>query len=381
VSIRPATLILAVSVAVAPVGGRAARKDVRGPAQQVAVDDILAAWLRGDTGILASSFTGSRDLQNKLRLTDPRELERWLGAFDAGKAALLLALADTASRVAPQDIALIVRIGRRYVASAPPGAGARDEFVRLWHRVAIGLLEGYGDAARIEEHLIDGGARTRGERQMPVDPRLTLALAIAQERRCWEIRPSLDQPSQRIDALSKAAGARVGDDLDAPRKAERKTQVAAHRACLQEAVARFTAAASAEGAAAEARVRGAWILFQAGRLDDALNWLQQARPGQDPELAYWRDLFRGRVLDGLNRYAEAAEAYRTALSRYPVAQSATIGYALDLFRTGRAEEADDVAHRLRASAGAAADPWAAYINADRRFVPGGLEQLRLMVSR
>lgn len=351
---------------------------------QTPTDEVLATYLRGDTGALVRTFARSRDFEDKLRLADSRQLERWLGPFDGGKAVFLLALADIASRIAPQYTAQLVQAGRRYVAAAGTGAGASApsaEFLQTWHRVAVGVLEGLGKSAEIEDHVKSLEARRRGQPSVPVDPRLVLAQGIAQERRCWEIRPSLDQPSQRIDAISKAAGATIHDDLDGPTKAGRAEAVKAHRLCLQEALSRFQAAAGIGEVGAEARVRGGWTLFQAGRFDDALSWLDQARTIDDRELAYWRDLFRGRVLDSLGRYEDAAAAYQAALSGYPLAQSASIGFMLDLVRMGRKTEADDLARKLRASAGTAPDPWTDYAGGDGRFVNRGLEQLRLMVSR
>jgi tetratricopeptide (TPR) repeat protein len=151
------------------------------------------------------------------------------------------------------------------------------------------------------------------------------------------------------------------------------------KACLGEAIARFEAAAAIAETRAEARVRGGWLLFQQGHPQAALEWLDEAQPGDDRDAVYWASLIRGRVLDELGRHEAAAEAYAAALAVCPDAQSAGVGLALALFRIDRVIEADEVARSLRTRTAAVADPWWHYPGADQRFVDGWIAELRAAI--
>jgi tetratricopeptide (TPR) repeat protein len=154
------------------------------------------------------------------------------------------------------------------------------------------------------------------------------------------------------------------------------TSLAAHRACLGEALARFEVAATLDDSRAEARVRGGWILFQQERFAQSLDWLNVTVPAGDRDLAYWHALFRGRALESLGRFQDALSAYQTASTLYPSAQSAGIGLAFILMRLDREPEADTVARALRVSAAGAVDPWTTYLAGDYRFVNRWIDQLR-----
>ena len=180
-----------------------------------------------------------------------------------------------------------------------------------------------------------------------------------------------------MDELAKAAGAKIPADLDNPMPVS-KAQLDIQQRCLQEAFARFDSAAAVGDARAEAHVRGAWILFQQGRPEDSLSWLDGADPNGDRELRFWLDLFRGRALSALGRFQESADAYRKASALYPGAQSAGIGLALQLFRLDQTTDADNVARAVRRAAGD--DPWSDYSTADSRFISEHLGRLRKTIQ-
>jgi tetratricopeptide (TPR) repeat protein len=369
---------LACCLVAAAMDGRLGAHARREPAQHVALDAVLATYLSGDTDVIRRTFARSGDFQDRLRLTQPRELDRWLGSWDRGKALFVLEVARAASLVAPRYSAVLIGAGRRYFGTAPAGdlaAGEAAAFAELWHRTAVGLLQAYSDPWRVEEHVADLVGRA-GAQSGPLDGRLVLARGVAKERACWGQRPSLDQPASHVEALVKAAGVTVSDDLDGPAKSGRETRVNAHLTCLRDALAQFEAAAVIDDSRAEARMRGGWTLFQLGRLPEALVWLDIVEPGDDRDMAYWLGLLRGRVLDGLARFQAAASAYEDALAICPGAQSAGVGLALALVRLDRVAEADEVARALRAAGATAPDPWSTYLDGDQRFVDRWLTQLR-----
>ena len=379
---RAVALALVLCGVSAVLDGAVSARAPDAPGQRVSLDGVLSAYRGGDTGVVDRTFVHSFDFQNRLRFDAPQALERWLGPWDREKALLLIEIARTAARASHQNTAPVVAAGRRYLGAAPAGdaASAADRgFIQLWHRAAVGLLEGVSGPEHVEEHVDDVDRRTHQPTGGgPLDARLVLARAIAREQTCWIGRPSLDQPAVRVDALAKAAGVVVPDDLDESDQSKRAV-VARHKACLGEALSRFEAAVAFDETRAEARVRGGWILFQDGRAAEALQWFDAAQPRDDPDLTYWLGLFRGRAFDALGRWEESASAYRSAFSLFPSAQSAGTGLALALVRLDRTAEADRVARAVRSAGAETPDPWIRYGEGDWRFVDRWMDQLRAVV--
>ena len=345
--------------------------DHRDQAQRLTLDAVLAAYLSGDVDVVSRSFGRSPDFPDRLRLNDPREFDRWLGPWDRRKALFLIEIARATAQVSPRFPRIVVDAGRRYVQTAGGKELATPETaanIYLWHRAAVGLLQRFGTSLHVEAYARDVAARTGA----PLDARLELARAVALERICWDRRPSLEQPDVETGVLTKAAGARIQAANGFP--VFRETTVTVHRTCLGQALMRFEDAAESDETRDEARVRGAWILFQVGRFPEALDWLDAAAPKDDRDLAYWRTLFRGRVLESVGRPEDARSAYQAALTLNPGAQSAGVAQAILLMRLDRAQEADATARAVRVSTDA--DPWLTYSVGDHRFVDRWIEQLR-----
>ena len=340
---------------------------------------MFAAYVAGDFDIVSRSFGKSSDFPDRLRLNDPREFDRWLGRWDRRKALLVIEIARTTADVSPRFPRIVVDAGLRYVLNAGAGELAMPESnknLQLWHRTALGLLQRYGTSAHVEKYarelvLVTGP---------PLDARLELARAVAHERICWERRPSLNQIDIETGVMTREAGAKIPSNLNGF-PMFRETTVTTHRTCLGQALMLFEAATDADETRDEARVRGGWILFQLDRFPEAIEWLDAAAPKDDRALAYWRDLFRGRVLEALGRPEDALSAYQAALALDPGAQSAGVGQALLLMRLNRPQEADTSARALRASTTSlppktTTDPWLLYSMGDHRFVDRWIDQLR-----
>jgi hypothetical protein len=357
------------------------RPGASAPAQRVTLDSVLAAYLDGDRDVVRRTFTRSRDF-HAARVAHPDHLDRWLTSWHRGKAVLLLELAEASTRVAPQYTPFLLGAGRQYVRATregnePPGVGV--SFVRFWHRAAIGLLHRAGDPLKTEEYVESLTARLAAEADRPaLDPRLALAVAVAQEHRCWFRRPSLDLADAPIVEFTQAAGVRIDDPLGPPPLQKARLAVE-YRDCLRLAIARFGEAAESSETRAEARLRAGWMLFQAGHFQEAFDRLDVGDVGDDRDLLYWSALFRGRALTALDRHQDAVEAYRSALELFPGAQSASVGLVLGLFRINRLAEADELGRTLRARPDAAADPWPNYIEGDARFVDAWTRQLRASI--
>jgi tetratricopeptide (TPR) repeat protein len=336
------------------------------------LDRLFTDYAAGDYGVVARTLRGPEDFRT-LRLEKPQALDDWLGAWDQRKAIFLIDLARAANVAAPPRTWPILLSGRRYVTEHALSSIASDEFERIWHYTALGLLQRHA-FADYEERYLDA-LKARSLSSTP--DRITLARGIAQEQRCWNDRPDLDRAGADADAVARAAG----QDVASHWGISRSTLAEAHKqqeACWTEALTRYRAAFSSDDAGAEARVRGAWILLQLGQPRDAFEMIDGALPEDDPELAYWAGLFRGRIADSLGRYPEAEHAYRAALEASPNAQSAGIGLALTLFKMNRDADADAVAFKVRSRPTSAADPWWTYINGDFRFVERWTARLRGM---
>ena len=365
-----------VAAALLAVLGASASIEAR---QRPTLDNVLAEYRSGDGAAVDRAFATSRDFQ-AFRVAEPQKFDGWLGSWDRAKAVFLLELIKKATEVAPQFAHPLVSSGRRYLLGArrQAEAGGDQSFLDLWHRTALGLLQRSGAVTVAEEHLdiVIGPAGSPGSAGRPrVDSRLVLARAIAQEQRCRSLRAGLDWTGGDVGRLLREADIDVKDPTRPTRGAliAREARVTQ---CMASAVARFDEAASDEETRAEARVRGAWLLFLQGNPEQALACLEDVVPNGDRDVAYWAALFRGRAFDALGRHAEAADAYRAALDLAPAAQSAGIGLVLALVRLDRVAEADELARALRAKMASAFDPWWEYDRADSRFVGLWIDQLR-----
>ena len=351
------------------------------PAQMGAsLDRMLAAYVGGDFDVVAKAFHKSQEFQTA-RVIDSR-FDRWLGSWQRPKAALVLELADTSTRVAPQFTRTLLESGRKYIATAEDKRhlGPADQpFVQTWHRVALGLLHRGSNFDGAEAYVNALGPRAASPASPPAtDPRLLLSRAIAIEQRCWLMRPVLERPDPALVSLIAAARLVVSDPY-APSRSVRNSHDEAHQKCLADAAAQFTIAAGATDTRAEALVRRGWVQYPLHPFDHAQASLDQVGANHDRLLAYSPALFRGRVLQRLHQYDAAAAAYREALEICPAAQSAAVGLSLALFRGDRLVEADETARAHRATRDAPYDPWWIYPAGDERFVTQWVTELRGLI--
>ena len=140
---------------------------------------------------------------------------------------------------------------------------------------------------------------------------------------------------------------------------------------------RYQAAITFPDVAPEARMRAAWFLCRAGRLDEALA-LVDSRPlvGTDPYVLYLTDLVRGQILRARGRPDDAAKAYRDALTTWPGAQSARVALMTLLLSRGDRQEAAKLAEAVETASDNQFDPWWAYWLGDYRVYPTIVAKLR-----
>lgn len=88
---------------------------------------------------------------------------------------------------------------------------------------------------------------------------------------------------------------------------------------------------------AEQHADRAWRHYEAGRLDHALRLIKRALAIAPDQADWW--FGKGLTLDAMQRYAEAAEAYRRVLAIEPDDQEALLHLASDLVRLDRPDQA------------------------------------------
>ena len=102
---------------------------------------------------------------------------------------------------------------------------------------------------------------------------------------------------------------------------------------------------------------------------------------RDPWVIYLARYFKGQALERKKRPAEAEKAYRGALRAVPAAQSASMALAALLFKNGQRTEASRLMDMMFAASPQPADPWRGYADADDRFWPLLIGQLRAEIRR
>lgn len=207
-----------------------------------------------------------------------------------------------------------------------------DAFERFWLWTALAMLEG-ANTPEITREFADH-ALTR----FPEEPRFWLAKALA-----------IDQ-------------ARAFDDSDG-------RAGAAHGAHVRELVAAYDAAIQFPETAAEARVRKAFFLHRIGRHAEslkALDAIADAETQRDAAVRYLRHLFRGRVLEALERYEDAIAAYEAARAVDARAQSPRVALMRLAVRAGNRETAARLAEAIQTDPPVAFDPWWTYWLGDYR---------------
>ena len=288
---------------------------------------------------------------------------RWRGNWQPRRAMFILDLAIAASETARTDsLASMLDHGLAYFASIPvrDSDGPFLEFERLWQRTAIAILQKRQAWRLQEEYVAKLRKRSQQVKAISPDPRFMLALAISRAQRCCTAAELARAATEASNAIAFGPG--VGPA--APRLSTVSVETA-----LDSAIASFKAASALDEIRTEATIRGALLQIYRGRPQAALESLDSIGESRtDPELNYWRHLFRARALAHLNRHADAETAFRAALDASPQAQSAGVGLALTLLRLLRSEVAAAVANEVRTWPEDSFDPWWHYEQGDARFL-------------
>lgn len=271
-----------------------------------------------------------------------------------------LAVAGLSDRNAA-DTARDLLLRQQRLVRDPLGPAA---FERFWNWSASALTLGF-NANELTTQLVEG-ARER----FPDEPRLNLIHAVLLDRRfpggLLNNAQALSERSGILPMVGNLASSKVTRVF-----AQWATVPASHS---KEVLAAYDAAMTTPETVDEARVRKAWVLHRLDRQDEALALLEVAGNPVDIAIEYTRHLFRGTVLDTLERHADARDAFRRASALMPEAQSARVALMRHAVMAGDMAEAARLSELVQTTT--ANDPWWSYWQADFRMVGAALERLR-----
>lgn len=239
-----------------------------------------------------------------------------------------------------------------------------DAFEVLWHRAALGILQGSLDGGMMDQYLTQAADRIgptpapAGQPARLADGRLALVRAMAAE---LAMLPGVIRMQSVATSRGVMQAYRAGST---PQESD-------------EALSRLDEAAAFDVNRAEALVRRANVLVRSNRPAEAVATLDRlSGPLEDKLVEYWRDLLRGRALDTVDRLDDAARAYADAHALMPTAQSPLVALGVLRFRQSHLEEAKSLTERVRELPRNVKDPWSFYWHGDARFVPELFRVLR-----
>jgi hypothetical protein len=246
-----------------------------------------------------------------------------------------------------------------------PGESRQDDaFEVLWHRAALGILQGSLEGRMMDDYLTQLADRIgavpalAGQPPRLVDGRLALTRAMAAELAL-------------LPGLVRTQMVQVGRAMTQTYRAGSTPAESA------EALFRLDEAATLEMNRDEALVRRANVFIRTNRAAEAIAVLDQLKgPLQDQLVQYWRDLLRGRAHDAIDRLDDAALAYADARTLVPTAQSPLLALGVLRFRQGNLAEAQSFTQLVRQLPPNVRDPWSLYWHGDSRFVPDLFKALR-----
>jgi len=301
---------------------------------------VIEAYARADYAHVEKALARSTD--GAALVAAFREAGNPWPANPKREAALVIEIADAAMgtrRIPARDAARDLLRSYRTLVRHPLWP---DDFERYWLWGVIASLQGVNQPDLARE--FSDYALTR----FPNEPRFLLAQAFA-----------VDQT-------------RAFAETDGRNGAGQASHV-------REVTARYDAAARFPETAAEARVRKAFFLHRIGRQAEALAELDAvdgAAADRDVMTGYLRRLFRGRVLEALNRYDEARAAYESARRAQPDAQSPAVALMRLHLRAGDRPAAEAMAAAIQAAPKSAFDPWWVYWLGDARQYGAIVARLR-----
>jgi len=328
----------------------------------------------------ATYSAGDRAAINRVVATDGflfvsdvlRRSQVWRRTWNAPRTVFVVESAVSAMRAGVPLATDLFEAARAMVVARPdkPGVNAAgDALEARVHKIALATLILHGEFDLTEDYF-DGiagrlaapGATADRVAGKLVDPRLHLARAI--------VREALTR-SQAGITLQQAV-----NNLPPVRPvSSRMSGVKNMQQRVSEADDALTAAAKDPATAAEATLRRAYLFYRLGNARRAEATLLSISITAEPIVGYWSGLVYGRVLEALQRPADATVLYEAMARAAPGTQTAPLALAALFLKRGDHAAALGWAERARQAR--MEDPWPMYWTADARFISTWVEELRM----
>ena len=347
---------------------------IAGPAAQSASTSLaertFAAYHAGDRAsidraLAADGFTFVSDVL--------RRSQAWRRTWNAPRTAFVVESGVAAMRAGLPLAADLFDAARVMVVARPDKPGANnsaDAFETKVHKIALASLVLNGQLDLAEDYFDDivgrlapSGATANRAAGKLVDPRLHLAHAIT--------RDAFTRPQASIPLEQAVRG-----DLPIKAVAPRVPGLKNIQQRVNEADDALMAAARDPATAAEATLRRAYLFYRLGNAKRAETTLLAMPRPADPIVGYWSGLVYGRVLEALQRPADATAAYEAMARLAPGTQTAPIALAALYLKRGDRAAALGWAERARQAR--MEDPWPMYWSGDARFISTWVAQLRMV---
>jgi tetratricopeptide (TPR) repeat protein len=235
-----------------------------------------------------------------------------------------------------------------------------DDFDVAWHAAALSLAESWLDPVALEGHV------KHAQKQLPGDPFLALAWAVAAEQRASPLLVGRSIPGSVNP---------IANDENRARRSAITARL------MDDATVRFAIAAGNPRTAADARVRTAHIQLMRDQPQSALVSLAGLETtSREGWVVYLARLFRGQALERLQRPDEAIASFRDALRVGPGGQTATLSLSTLLYRRGQRDEAEALVRQLLADTDPINDPWWTYWAGSARLWTTRLDAMRGMLQ-
>lgn len=324
---------------------------ISAPSGMSALDDLVAAFDRGDDSGLEARLRQMRDLRRFIR--DYRAVANpWPGS---GR----------------QEALFVLHVG--FVGLLSGDAETRADAVDLLDhyrelvRSPFALQQTHGMAAEVFECRWYGAAFAVFEGALTPSP--VLGMADAAIGRCPE------------DGGLRLARAIATDQRESTRTLLFAGERPTPRPSLEDVLERYAEAAAFPAVADEARVRAAWAAYRHQQLDAAMDLVSgvSAAPA-DPVVNYFSHFVRAQVVRRLGDNERAAVEYQAAIDVRP-AQGPRVALMTLLTQLGRRAEAERLAEAVATAPADSVDPWWVYWLGDYRSFGARLAELRALAEQ
>ena len=282
----------------------------------------LATWSRGELDDVVAAF-GRPPLRNdQLRLleralvlhTDVAVLNRDARGYRLAAGEGTTILVEDGREVGQMSRTVHWDVARRLIAATPPGT-ERTRIARDFYRATGAILQQWGELPELIDHLAEG-RRLLGDEPVLLLYEGTIHQAYAGPRyqRVFD---------ERIRAAFPRGGAIAMPGGGLPTVRDLPPILPSVRGSRSQAERLFRRALAIDPALAEARIRLAHVLGDAGRTSDAAGELTRAGAAatRGGFLDYYASLLRGRFSRTRGQFAAARDAFDHAAALYPDAPS------------------------------------------------------------